>query len=329
MERRRLLGSTTLSGRGQFSSQPTEQPHSVSARNAQNHATQISIEKSAFEFNMDAQERGVIISNPMKIKGSEVKIESIGIDPLELRRSLLFWDKIVWPATSGIYIDGGPDIEFLISEGKILRPYFGVNGDAATALSMAFFQTYQSLEGNYPGQWILSNADQSLTVHGKDIVRGRGIMAKLMNAVPIPDRTMPLEDVILFREKRGDEVVALRSAIEEFYQQWVNSEDKDHQLKLALARIDSASAEMLKIARESRFPFSMSSWRVNFNASPDAMKAMAGYLAASSTFDLNAIGSLLAGAASSLLSIGTGVGFRNSTTQSPFNYVASMEKDPF
>lgn len=315
-----LLGSTALS-------RINKVPPPLSDAHPEH--TQISLQAESVEFQMTSQERGVIISNPLRIEGTSVHIESSEIDPSELRRSLLFWDKIIWPETNGIHIDGGVDIDYLKELGKLIRPRFHVNGDAATALSMAFSESYSFLEGRHPGQWLLSRGEKSLQVHGKQVEEGRGVVAHLFNAVPVPVRTMPLEDVIAFKEKRGDEVIALRTAIDDFYQKWINSEDKDHQLKLAITRIDTASADMVRVAREIEFPFVMSSWKVNFNLSFDATKAVMGYLTASAALELGTVSSLLAGAASSTLSIGTDIGIKKSEDRSPFNYVASMERSLF
>jgi hypothetical protein len=317
---KKLLGSTSLSGIGGFPA-PTKRHSSTQ--------THVSPASGSFDFEMGSQERGVIISNPLTIDGTSISIKNSEIDPIDLRRSLLFWDKIIWPVTNGIYIDGGVDTEFLEAQNKLLRPLFSVNGDVATGLSMAFTETYRVLSERNPGQWLLTEGEKSLQIHGKQIEQGRGVIAHLINAVPVPDRTMPLEDVIRFKEKRGDEVIALRTRIDEFYQEWVNSEDKEHQLMLAVTKIDMASADMVKVARESKSPFSMSSWKINYSASPDAMKALMGYLSAAEALELGIVGSLLSGAASSMLSVGTDIGLRNSKINSPFNYVASMEGSLF
>ena len=315
-----LLGSTTLSRVAQALS-PIRGPAPL--------RTQVTPESGSFDFHMNTQDRGVILSNPLKIDGKSVLIESGEIDPFSLRRALLFWDKILWPATSGIYIEGGVDIEFLEAEEKLIRPYFRVNGDAATGISMAFSESYRILDNKNPGQWLLSEGEKSLQIHGKLVEEGRGVIARLVNAIPVPDRAMPLEDVILFKEKRGDEVIALRMLLDDFYQAWIRSEDKDHQFMLAIAKIDRASANMLRVARESKLPFRMSSWKINFNASPDIVKAAMGYLTSSQSFELGTVSSLLAGAATSMLSVGTDIGIHKSNNLSPFNYVASMENSLF
>lgn len=323
MTRERLLGTTSLSSSFALFDKPSNGIRPSASK------TIIEPIPAAFEITLDPQERGIVLSNPLTISGTSVHIESSEIDSGELRRALLFWDKLVWPSTNGILIAGSPDIEFLESVGKMNRPHFHVNGDTATALSMAFAKTYQSLEDLHPGQWLVSRGEKSLKIHGQGVEQNRGIVTKFINAIPVPDRAMPLEDILNFKEQRYSEVIALRTAIDEFYQSWINSEDQTHQLQLVLAKIDSASSEMIKVARESLLPFSMSSWKINFNiTAPDILKAAGLTLAGAVNLDLSLTSSLLAGGLSTV-SFGSGIGLRRAKRDTPFNYIASLERDMF
>lgn len=314
----RLLNTTSLSPYSSHYKSIQSKPDSVSGQ------TTVELSISTLNISLNTQERGIVLSNPMQLNGTSAIIEDSDVDPGELRRALLFWDRLVWPSTSGIFLGGGPDVEYLINSGKLIRPHFYVNGDAATALCMSFVETYKKLDGLHPGQWVVSHGEKSLRVHGHNIVDGRGVVTQLINAIPVPDRSLPLEDLINFKDKRTPEVIALRTVIDEFYQNWINSEDQDHQLKLALAKIDSASADMIKVARESYLPFSMSSWKINFNlTAPDIVKF--GMMIFSGTaFNLGLVNSLLLAGASAV-SFGSDVGFSTAKKSSPFNYVASLE----
>jgi len=322
--RRGLLNTTSLTPSSYVESTRSSQRASLNMSHIMNQ-TEVRLQEKEIDIDLGYAERGIIISNPMRIDGSSVSIDSTDVDQDELRRALLFWDRLIWPSTSGIYIDGGPDMDFLVGEGKLLRPNFLVNGDCAIGLSMAFSETFRILEHRAPGQWIMSGGVNSLKYHGRGVEEGRGVFADLINAIPIPDRTMPLEDIIIFRSKREPEVIALRTAIEELYQNWKNSEDKDNQFKLALTKIDLASVDMVRVAREGNHPFQMSSWKVSFNATPDIVRAAAGFLSASGPLELGTLASLFAGAVSSTISVGSGIGLRTAKTDSPFQYVATIE----
>jgi hypothetical protein len=278
-----------------------------------------------FNFEIGDNERGIILSNPLRISGTSVSIESTSLDPSELRRALLFWDLLAWPASNGIYIAGGPDEEFLISENRLVRPKFNMNGDAATGLSMAFIETLKLFEQRQPGQWMMSNGKMSLNLNGKGIQTKRGVLATLSNLIPVPMHDVPLEDVLRFRDERLPEVLALRSALDRLYQDWVNSEDQDHQLRMAIRDLDEASADMIRVARENHNPFALSSWKMSFNFS--ASDVFAKFLGGT-VIGLDTASSLLISAASTV-TFRKDVGLKIAKGNSPFSYIASVHKELF
>jgi hypothetical protein len=60
----------------------------------------------------DLQTKGLVISNPIWINQNGSTLSG-GLDPLELRFSLLYWDKLVWPKSNLINFPGGYDAEYL------------------------------------------------------------------------------------------------------------------------------------------------------------------------------------------------------------------------
>jgi hypothetical protein len=263
----------------------------------------------------------------MAISGAQVFMQTTEIDPVDLRRAILFWDKLVWPASSGLYIAGTPDTDFLETCGVLARPKFQVNGDLAQALAVAFIHAFRFLEDREPGQWLLSQGTGSLQLDNTLVERDRGAMLAMYGAIPIPNREVPLEDVLNFRSRRIDEIAVLRTAIDEFYQNWVNSEDKAHALSQAISRIDIAAADMVRVAKESSLPFSMSTLKLNFSISgADVLKAVSVFSLTSQTLSLTT--SLLTSALAAI-SFGSDIGLRKPRTNSPFSFVASLEKQLF
>lgn len=295
----------------------------IGAHSALDSSTAVSPDTSTFNFDIKDIDRGIILSNPMKISGTSVSVESPFLDAGELRRALLFWDLIAWPASRGIYIDGGIDAEYLMAEGRLVRPTFYVNGDAATGLSMAFSDTLRVLEQKRPGQWMMSDGKASLGLRKSNLLVDRGVLTTMSNLIPVPMHDMPLEEVLRFRDARLPEVLSLRSALDRLYQDWVNSEDQDHQLRMAINEIDIASSEMIKVARESKNPFTLSSWKMSFSFS--AIDVFKGFLAGT-VIGLDASSSLLAGAASTI-SFSKDVGLKSARRNSPYSYIASIQNE--
>ena len=76
-------------------------------------------------------ERGILLSAPIAFEGDEFSIESSNIDPAELRRSALFWDKLVWPDSKIFSLGSSDDEDLLQAERVLSRPSPTQHNDAA------------------------------------------------------------------------------------------------------------------------------------------------------------------------------------------------------
>jgi hypothetical protein len=65
---------------------------------------------------LEPTQRGLVVSSPLVIQGGRIFVGSSNLDPQELRFSLLFWDRLAWPASRNIHFGSGPDEQFLESE---------------------------------------------------------------------------------------------------------------------------------------------------------------------------------------------------------------------
>lgn len=272
--------------------------------------------------------KGLIISNPLVIDGTSVFIRNSNLDPLELRRALLFWDRIVWPTSNGIFICGGIDSEYLEERGVLKRPRYQVNGDAAAALADAFLQAFNEKEIAEPGQWALSTGEDALILRSSEVINDRGASVDLYRAVPIPNHDVPLEDILNFREKRLPEVRAFVVAIDEFYEKWACAEDQAHQLNLAKRQIEIACLDLIKVTRESKNPFRLSSWKIGFALNPISIVGAASLgKILDPVLGLPGLGAVLTGAASTI-SIKRDIGFKRDVAASkPFRFSATLELD--
>lgn len=280
------------------------------------------------DYALDADETGLVISNPMRlIPGGGIFVENSELNPEELRRAVLFWDKMVWPASKGIHIAGGIESAFLEDEGILSRPLFSVDGMADIGLLEAYVQSYEALERASPGQWVLSEASTGFLSEKESFEADRGVIAQLFAAVPVPHRDVPLESLLEFKNRRRDSFNRLRNEIDGFFQQWVNTEDRDHQLAMAVRQIEEACNECLRVARESPIPFSLSSWSIDFSmGGQDIVNGVLSGMAAKS-FGMPTLGAAGLGFASSL-TLGHALGQKKKALQkSPYNYAAKIETE--
>jgi hypothetical protein len=87
-------------------------------------------------------QRGLIISNPIKLDLKNNFFHGQGgLDPSELRFSLLYWDKLARPDSNILRFGGGDDEDFLISAGILTRPMIlHRGGNAANIVFDTFYR---------------------------------------------------------------------------------------------------------------------------------------------------------------------------------------------
>lgn len=153
----------------------------------------------------DRPSHGLIISNPMQIDTDNHSISGIGgLDPSELRFSLLYWDKLVYPSNNLISFGGGNDEEFLVSAGVLTkRLYTYSHGEAASILFDTYMRAFYDLENIEPGVWSLSQGEKSLFIKNSapTLIDDSGISLELIRAIPVPAADVPLNEILEFKER--------------------------------------------------------------------------------------------------------------------------------
>jgi Family of unknown function (DUF6236) len=273
--------------------------------------------------------KGLIISNPIEIEGNNVILKSTQLDPLELRRSILFWDRLVWPASNGIYIEGGVDEDYLKEVGILTRPVFRGNGEAGKDLAKAFTSAFRQCESLEPGAWAMSSGENALIMVDQGFAESRGASVELFRAVPIPSRDVPLEEVLRFKERRKDEARAFIIAVDKFFENWVDSEDQAHQLRNAQREIEIRCRDLIEASRESKLPFRLSSWKVGFSFNPYAIVSGGLGKLVGAPFGMEMLGALL-GAAASSIAIKRDIGSTGSENKkSAFRFASQVDGELF
>lgn len=74
-------------------------------------------------------------------------------------------------------------------------------------------QTFMGLEERDPGRWSICDLGRSTSERS----RGRSLLVRLYNAIPVPDADVPLLDVAEFKAKHYAELIDLRRALNEIY----------------------------------------------------------------------------------------------------------------
>jgi len=212
--------------------------------------------------------RGLIVSPPLEIKGTNLYVRSSNLDPQELRFSLLLFDQIVWPSSHAIFLASGPDEEFLERAGILTRPNYTFYGDVAQGLARTQIQAFADLDAREPGRWSLAQGENSILLHDKLLDPDAGAFLELSRAIPVPNKDVPLNEVLEFKRRRNDELQRLRAELDGFVAAINLAEDKEAELQRRIATIDAACADALRVSHEWQFPVRLTNFKASVELRP-------------------------------------------------------------
>lgn len=277
-----------------------------------------------------ARDRGLVVSPPIEVRCGSLYAKSSNLDRQELRFSLLFWDRLVWPSSRGLHFASGPDEAFLESIGILTRPDYTIDGNPAQAIVRGQILAYRDLEKAEPGVWALAQGENSLLWSEGLVEEGKGALLELHRAIPIPKHDVPLAEILEFKQRRSDELQLFRYQLESFVAEIEGAADKDAALRKRIADLDQACANLLLIGKEWRFPVYLSNIKATFNLSPvKFLPAIAAGWTIGEKYGLTAAATAAAvSGAASTLEIKADYGLRSARIpKSPYRYVARIQQE--
>lgn len=194
--------------------------------------------------------RGIILSPPIKVDSmnNKVIIESNEINPIELRASLLYWDKIRVPVSNIIEFEFGPDVDFLEREGyldKFKIKHHG--GEVGKAMAESYVDALMISERMEPGVWSLSRGEKSLLMDclPGGFIDNSGVIMSLYQSLPVPGSDVPLDEILEFKQKSLSELLGFRCHMDELIQEISSSQSKDS-IDTVLKRLEESCNDLEK-----------------------------------------------------------------------------------
>lgn len=194
-------------------------------------------------------ERGVIFtrSELIKISGQGFRTGK-AITRLDINYFLLYWDRLVSP-TNNIVHFGLPCEDELISLGKLEVLKFSAKNMEDSfycefdALSQA--KSLELMRGKYKStDWRIHSLNDELNFSDSDSVVKQTLRFDLCNLLPVPGPDVNLNDILEFKERRADELIALHSYIDELYFEVINSGDFELSKAIAFDGFKRAIADL-------------------------------------------------------------------------------------
>ncbi|MEO1405379.1 MAG: DUF6236 family protein, partial [Pseudomonadota bacterium] len=245
------------------------------------------------------------------------------LDLQELRFALLFWDRIDCPTNNFLHIGGGPDLDYLIEAKVAQRTFARVRGGGqlGDGVHLAHAETFKHLDNHQPGKWSLGRNTDSVAFEASETEEGRGLLFKLHEAIPVPDREVALPDILDFKLKRRPELIALRCELEDVYQKIKAEPDRALAESTEFNRLERAIEDQIAASKSDGIPIRLGSMTVRLDQKD---KVVGVSTAAAAYSQLGAVGAALVGAAATV-SISLGVGLKGRTPSSPFEYVSEID----
>ncbi|WP_240884974.1 DUF6236 family protein [Sphingomonas sp. SFZ2018-12] len=280
---------------------------------------------------MKKSERGGIIGIAARINGngSNLSLKSRVNDQGTLKVAMLFVDRLDKIANNLIRLGDEDDADItgigLGSQSKVIYS----SGVTYEQISYQVWHAYQELNKREPGRWSLWQQYDNSIIPTDCLSPDLAFQLQLKNALIVPDASTPFEDVIGFKEKHRDELIAFRHYFEDLAIK-ISKEGDIRAVNLECERFDFALAEYLKKARQSNIRKSLASLTAEIDWAAAVRNVVGGsaggMIAATQGLSIEATTAAITGGILASLSIKSVPGLTKADT-SPFRYIARIERE--
>jgi|TARA_R110001583_G_C5634157_1_gene407318 hypothetical protein len=203
-------------------------------------------------------ERGIIITPNYSILNNGHGLQTNGsVEPVNIRKYLLFWDKIDYPTNNMIHIGGGQDVDFLIQEGiaKSTRVTFReLRGDQNGMLPLITqMAAYDENNKTNNEEWSIAQPTNQLIVPEQYSKKQGCLEFELYNAIQVPTGNVPLSEVVDFKNQRLPELLALRDAMDSIVDSVVAGQDIPKRKNKAISKLHRDLNDFNRVMKETGF----------------------------------------------------------------------------
>jgi len=174
------------------------------------------------------------------------------IDATELNYLTLYWDKLVAPTNNLMHITIVGEDE-LISCGVLSRPKYNVQGSFDGNNMPHFYAETQTRTFNYlrnqssDTDWRMHSFNTHFNINPEDSLQKTTLRFELGKLLPVPQSTVPISEILEFKERRSDELAALHGYLDELYFEVLSSQDFNLQKAKALSGLKKSIEDLQKL----------------------------------------------------------------------------------
>ncbi|PSW66716.1 hypothetical protein C0W88_00650 [Photobacterium leiognathi subsp. mandapamensis] len=203
-------------------------------------------------------QRGIIITPNYKVtnNGHGIHLNG-GVDPIDLRKYCLLWDKIDYPVNNMIHVGGGGDIDYLMQEGMAISTeirFREMRGDQNGIIFLATqMAAYEQACKNKNEEWSIAQPSSQLLIPDNYAKQQGCLEFELYEAIQIPTGNVSLNDVIDFKKKREPELLALRDSMDSIVDGIMASQDIPKRKNKAILKLHRDLNSFNKVMKETKF----------------------------------------------------------------------------
>lgn len=216
--------------------------------------------------------RGIIIYPEMRrTANGGVMIVNSRVDPLMVRRAALYWDRIDHPTSQAIYVALSADEKRLKEAGVLVETRITDAFQTQNILLEAPGRALLAHHSREPGQWALAQASPDLVIPSSLAEPTRCLEVELHEALPVPGADVPIQDVLQFKHRRKDELLAFRAAMDSLYSKVIAAPDAARAEDAAVVELQNRLADVSRVVDEQPWRRALTSLKVELSVADLAM----------------------------------------------------------
>lgn len=292
-----------------------------------NNGQSLEVGRLALQAPLQPGERGAILAVPNPFEEDPdggVTARPTSFDPDVVRGALLLFDRFEHPSNTMMQI-GEEQPAGLEDFDRFQRSRLELSGHMNAEVwgltNIEIFQALQERDGPF---WAVARSDVQDCLPKEAISPQVGLQMKMLNALPLPDREVPYDEVLSFKQRHAGELSELRGYLDELALEVVRNGASRFAETVAFEKFERALSSYSESMRKTNFLKRMLSLDVSFSLS-DAVAA--GWASAATAGPvLAALGGSLGQIAGAAIGAGfsAGIGLKNRNQKddcSPFEYV--------
>ncbi|MVF14926.1 hypothetical protein FT643_22590 [Ketobacter sp. MCCC 1A13808] len=173
--------------------------------------------------------------------------------PLELRKYLMYWDEIDYPSNGLINIYS-PNMDYLETTNSLKRTRVGFSSGLISDDGEYFIEAQEAAlrlnQEKEPGSWSLAQMSAEPQYSQGNI--GVSVDFELYGMLPVPSEDTPLSDILEFKEKRRDELIAFRVYLDDIYQKIIGSADIPRSRNSEVTKLENALKDLDRALNEGK-----------------------------------------------------------------------------